>query len=69
MSDFIPIKIENETSYIKDDISGAFINVDKGLLAERMNRQKLRDTIKTLQNDVSILKQEIYSIKKIIKMD
>jgi len=69
MSDFIPIKIENETSYVKDDISGAFINVDTGLLAERINRQKMRETIKTLQSDVANLKREIYSIKKIIKMD
>lgn len=69
MSDIVPIKIENEISYIKDDLSGAFVNVDKNLLAERKNRQKLRDTIKTLQDQVFILQKEIYSIKKFIKMD
>lgn len=69
MSDFIPVKIENELSYIKDDISGAIINIDKNLLAERKNRQKLRDTIKAMQDEISILRQEIYSIKNFIKMD
>jgi len=69
MSDIVPIKIENEISYIKDDLSGAFVNVDKNLLAERKNRQKLRDTIKTLQDQVFILQKEIDSIKKFIKMD
>jgi len=69
MIDIKPVKIENELSFVKDDISGAFINMDKNLLAERKNRQKLRDTIKTLQDDVLVLKNEILSIKKIIKMD
>lgn len=67
----LPIKtlpIENETSYVKEEYSGAILNVDQNLLAERLNRKRSKETIQRLEKEIEVLKYEISSIKKFLNL-
>jgi tetrahydromethanopterin S-methyltransferase subunit B len=62
------IPIENETSYVKDEHSGAILNVDQNMLADRLNRKRSKEKIQKLEKEVECLKQEISSIKKFLNL-
>lgn len=62
------IPIENESSYVKDAHSGAILNVDQSMLADRLNRKRSKEKIQKLEKEVECLKQEISSIKKFLNL-
>jgi hypothetical protein len=67
MKNYIPI--ENEVSYVKDEISGAIINIDSSLLAERLSRVKSKEKIQKMQDEIDKLKYELKSIKNFLNLD
>lgn len=66
MKNYVPI--ENETSYVKDELSGAIINVDSSMLAERLNRVKSKENLKKMQDEIDKLKYELQNIKKFLNL-
>jgi hypothetical protein len=66
MKNIIPI--ENEPSYSKDLISGALLNTDTSKLLEYKSRNKISKNVKSLQDEINILKKEIETIKIFLKI-
>lgn len=66
MKNIIPI--ENEPSYSKDLISGALLNTDASKLIEYKSRNKISRNVKSLQDEINILKKEIETIKTFLKI-
>lgn len=62
------IPIENEPSYSKDLISGALLNTDTNKLMEYKSRNKISKNVKSLQDEINILKKEIETIKIFLKI-
>ena len=62
------IPIENEPSYSKDLISGALLNTDTNKLMEYKSRSKVSKNVKSLQDEINILKKEIETIKIFLKI-
>jgi hypothetical protein len=62
-------KIENEPSFMLDETSGAFINVDNELLAERLNRKRVKDDMKQMRKEITELRNELFFIKKQLNLD
>jgi hypothetical protein len=58
------IKIENEPSYVKDELTSAIINTDVNLLAEYKSRKRNAQQLKDMQSEINSLKQEIEIIRK-----
>lgn len=55
--------IQDESSYVKDNISNAIINKDLNMLAEYKSRRNFSKQIASLQNEINILKEELNKIK------
>lgn len=62
------IPIENEPSYSKDLITGALLNTDTNKLMEYKSRSKISKNVKSLQDEINILKEEIETIKTFLKI-
>jgi hypothetical protein len=58
------VKIENEPSYVKDELTSAIINTDVNLLAEYKSRKRNAQLLKDMQSEINSLKQEIEIIRK-----
>lgn len=58
------VKIENEPSYVKDELTSAILNTDVNLLAEYKNRKRNSKLLNDMQYEINSLKQELESIKK-----
>lgn len=58
------VKIENEPSYVKDELTSAIINTDVNLLAEYKSRKRNAQQLKDMQSEINSLKQEIEIIRK-----
>ena len=58
------VKIENEPSYVKDELTSAILNMDENLLAEYKNRKKNAKLLKDMQFEINSLKQELEAIRK-----
>lgn len=58
------IPIENNSSFKLDPASGAYINIDKALLAERKYKKKMTSDIRELQTEINNLKYEVELLKK-----
>jgi len=57
------LKIENESSFIKDTTNGALINTDnQALLAYKKNKKARNKT----ENDIQNLKNEMHEIKQML---
>lgn len=62
------LPIENEPSYSKDTITGAILNTDTNKLMEYKSRNKISRQVKSLQDEINILKQELDTIKTFLKI-
>lgn len=58
------VKIENEPSYVKDELTSAILNTDVNLLAEYKNRKRNSKLLNDMQYEINSLKQELETIKK-----
>lgn len=62
-------KIENEPSFMLDELSGAFINVDNELLAERINRKRVKEEMRQMRKELTELRNELFLLKKHLNLD
>jgi hypothetical protein len=60
------LDIDSISGFKKDPISGAYVNVDKGVLAEAKYRKKLNKTILDMQAEINTLKEEVNKLKKLL---
>ena len=58
------LDLENINGFKKDTLSGAYVNVDRGQLAEYKYRKKLSKTLLDMQAEINTLKEEIIKLKK-----
>lgn len=57
------VSIDNNTDYILDTASGAYLSTDKAALLERKYKRKLQETIISMQAEINTLKHEIEKLK------
>jgi hypothetical protein len=58
------VTIENNSSFKLDPLTGAYVNVDKGLLADRKYKKKMTSDIREMQIEINNLKYEVELLKK-----
>ena len=71
MSDITRLKVENDTTLVRDTFSKAIINTNTSSYTEymirRTKRQNNGDEIRHAVTEINSLKKELFEIKKLIK--
>jgi len=71
MSDIARLKVETDTTLVRDTFSKAIINTSSSSYAEYMNRRAKRqnngDEIRHAVTEINSLKKELFEIKTLLK--
>jgi hypothetical protein len=62
------LPIEGHPGYVKDVRSSAILNTDLSALQEYKNKRKQTRQIQSMQDEINMLKEELATIKKHLKI-
>ena len=57
------LKVENHPDLVRDPNSKAIINVNRNAMAEHISKQQMKENIKHLNNEITLLKEDFKEIK------
>ena len=61
------LKVENHPDLVRDPNSKAIINVNRNAMAEHISKQQMKENIKHLNNEITLLKEDFREIKELLQ--
>jgi hypothetical protein len=61
------LKVQDYPDLVRDSKSKGILNVNQNALKEHLSKQKLRETIESVQEEVTAIKSDLEEMKNLLK--